>query len=360
MFAHLRPWSEPSGPRPDRDTRTCTNALQQVHTSGTLELAGLMQPGSSTSDSPLYNTAAVVQRTGVPATTIRAWERRYGYPKPWRDTAGQRLYSEREIEGIRWLADQTASGVAISRAVNILRAGRAQAGSASATPDGRSPRSFAALRADLLQALLAFDARRADAVMAEAFALFSVEDVCLQVIEPLMVEVGDRWHADELSVAEEHHVTSFVRGRLFGLLTAYQRSDGNGGLILTACAPDEWHEIGILMLSVFLARRGLNVSFLGPNLPLDALALVVAQRHPAVVVLSAQGRETARKLRGAMRMLSSAPPPRLAFGGQAFTADPSLRATVGGTYVGPTAGAAAQAIAEMATMAGPRRRPKDA
>ena len=75
------------------------------------------------SDTPLYNTAAVVQRTGVPATTFRAWERRYAYPKPRRDEGGRRLYSEQDMQAIRWLADQTTHGVAISRAVEMLVGG---------------------------------------------------------------------------------------------------------------------------------------------------------------------------------------------------------------------------------------------
>src|SRR5215210_5794011 len=115
------------------------------------------------SDTPLYNTAAVVQRTGVPATTIRAWERRYGYPKPSRDVGGQRLYSERDIEALLWLADQTAQGVAISRAVEILRGGHARATSVEpvATHGGRS---FDVLRHELGQALLGLDAGRSEAI----------------------------------------------------------------------------------------------------------------------------------------------------------------------------------------------------
>src|SRR5690348_6050098 len=98
-------------------------------------------------DAALYNTAAVVQRTGVPATTFRAWERRYGYPKPRRDTGGQRLYSERDIDSIRWLSEQTAQGVAISRAVEMLRGGYAAPPTAVAshTPTLHVARSFAAL-----------------------------------------------------------------------------------------------------------------------------------------------------------------------------------------------------------------------
>jgi DNA-binding transcriptional MerR regulator len=106
------------------------------------------------SDTPLYNIAAVVQRTGVPATTIRAWERRYAYPKPHRDEGGQRLYSERDVETIRWLLDQTTRGVAISRAVAMLRNGHATSDPGVVRTPPRSGRSFAALRDDLGQALL--------------------------------------------------------------------------------------------------------------------------------------------------------------------------------------------------------------
>jgi methanogenic corrinoid protein MtbC1 len=216
-----------------------------------------------------------------------------------------------------------------------------------------APRSFASLRSDVLQALLALDPRRAEAVLQEAFALFSVEDVCLQVFEPLLVEVGDRWHAGELSVATEHYITSFIRSRLFALLHAYQRPEMDGPLVFTACAPEEWHEIGIVLVSIFLARRGVAVRYLGPNLPLDALAELVAQQpwaqKPSVVALSAQTRETARALRGAAQMLSQgAPPhPRVVFGGQAFNRDAALRESIEGTYVGPNAEAAADAIASM-------------
>ena len=165
----------------------------------------------------------------------------------------------------------------------------------------------------------------------------------------MLVDIGDRWHAGELSVAEEHYATSFVRAKLFGLLQAYQPPSTRGPLVFTACAPDEWHEVGILIVSVFLARRGVRVRYLGPNLPLEGLAAIVGRHHPAAVVLSAQSQETARKLRPAAQAIQAGPPPhpRFVFGGQAFNSDPRLRAGVEGTYVGPDAAAAADAIASL-------------
>src|ERR1043165_8872226 len=72
------------------------------------------------STAPVFNTKAVARETGVPADTFRAWERRYGMPRPQRTTGGHRLYSERDIAIIRWLRDRTEQGVNISHAVLLL------------------------------------------------------------------------------------------------------------------------------------------------------------------------------------------------------------------------------------------------
>src|SRR5512135_2675304 len=64
-----------------------------------------------------YNLKAVLQETGIGADTLRAWERRYGLPKPQRTPGGHRLYSQRDIHLIKWLVARQADGLSISRAV---------------------------------------------------------------------------------------------------------------------------------------------------------------------------------------------------------------------------------------------------
>src|SRR4051812_50117344 len=73
------------------------------------------------SDRPTYNTAAVEQRTGLRAATFRAWERRYGFPKPRRLSGNQRLYSDQDVAAIRWLLRRTDEGLAISQAIPLLQ-----------------------------------------------------------------------------------------------------------------------------------------------------------------------------------------------------------------------------------------------
>jgi methanogenic corrinoid protein MtbC1 len=292
---------------------------------------------------PRYNTAAVVRTSGVPAATFRAWERRYGFPRPERLPAGQRLYSERDVAAIRWLHEQTERGLTISRAVALVL--DALAGAEQRRPVESVGRPTTDLAADLGAALLSADQTRADGILAEAFALYPIETVALEVMEPLLIEVGERWHRAELSVADEHYVTNYLLRKLFALFNAYDGRTGRG-LIVTACAPGEWHEVGILIVSLFLARQGYRVLYLGPNLPLESLAAELPRLRPDLVCLSAATAETARSLIRGMHQFvrpGNGTPP-FAVGGRAFRDDPSLLAQVPGDYLGPNAREALGAV----------------
>jgi MerR family transcriptional regulator, light-induced transcriptional regulator len=294
------------------------------------------------SDRPTYNTAAVEQRTGIRPATFRAWERRYGFPRPRRLPGNQRLYSDRDISAIRWLQRRTDEGLSISHAVRFLQ-DRLREGPAP-KPQPVSGRPPAALAADLVRALSTFDTHAAEGVLTEAFALFPLEAVCLRVIEPTLVEIGERWHRGEVSVATEHFATTFVRRKLDALLDAYETGRGRGR-ILTACAPGEWHEVGILMVSLFLVRDGFRVSYLGPNLTTEGLPDTLRRLQPDVLCVSATSEESGAHLAEFGRLVErlAEPRPKLAYGGQAF-ADPARREGVPGVYLGPDAESAVATI----------------
>src|SRR5256885_8931913 len=73
------------------------------------------------SNVPLFNTKAVVQKTGIAAPTLRAWERRYAILSPERADNAYRLYSERDIAIIGWLKEHVDAGMSISQAIALLR-----------------------------------------------------------------------------------------------------------------------------------------------------------------------------------------------------------------------------------------------
>jgi len=298
-------------------------------------------------DRPTYNTAAVEQRTGLRPATFRAWERRYGFPKPRRLPGNQRLYSDQDIAAIRWLQRRTDEGLSISHAIRLLQV-RVREGAApyplTAVASGRPT---TALADDLARALVALDASAAEQVLGEAFAMYRVEEVCLAVIAPTLVEVGERWHRGEISVATEHFASSFIRRKLFSLFNAYETGRGRG-LVFAGCAPDEWHEVGLLMISLFLVRNGIRLSYLGPNLGPDGLAETLRHHRPDLLIVSATSAETADRVDELASVVRALPEPRpaLAFGGQGFE-DETRRQRQVGTYLGPDAGSALRIVEDL-------------
>ena len=69
---------------------------------------------------PVYNIKAVSRLVGLLPVTLRAWERRYGLPLPQRGDQGYRLYSDYDLNTLRWIKIQLETGLSISRVVEYL------------------------------------------------------------------------------------------------------------------------------------------------------------------------------------------------------------------------------------------------
>ncbi len=309
------------------------------------------------SDLPLFNTKAVVHQTGVPAPTLRAWERRYSILAPRRGENDYRLYSERDMKMVTWLRERVESGMTISQAIALLRSveplrrrgrrGRAVPATVPEirqqvpTPSAPNLLSFHELSAALLRHFTALDEFAAVRTMAQALAIYPVEDVCLQLLTPTLYEVGHRWASGEVSVTVEHFAATIVRAQLAGLFRSAAMAEV-GPFVLVGCAPGELHEIGALMLALFLRRAGVRVAYLGQSVEPAHLVSTVAAMKPAGVLLSATMRPHAEALVPLGERLAETGMPQSLFivGGQAFQEDQALAHAVRGRSFGTDALAA--------------------
>lgn len=233
-----------------------------------------MQAGERT-----YNIQAVERLTGIPAATLRSWERRYGFPRPQRTSSARRLYSERDVAALQWLRAQTAQGLSVAQAIHWLQQNAAVAlGRSAATAASALVRAF-------LESVARFDEVAADRALGDAFAQLPPDRAVTEVIQPILVEVGDRWAHGDLSVGVEHFASYLIRRRLLALLAA-QPPLGSLPAAVLACVPGEQHEFGLLMLALFLRWAGMRVIYLGADVPLTDLVRCVRETQPAAVCLS--------------------------------------------------------------------------
>lgn len=299
---------------------------------------------------PEYNTRAVEKLTGVPADTFRAWERRYGLPAPARTAGNHRLYSERDIAIITWLKKMTDDGISISRAVSMAQR-RLDEGSATPTPRPSTmpPNGSDLLRLQraLIDAFVGFDSQYANMIMEEALALYDVERVCFELIQPVLIELGSRWERGEICVAVEHFGTSFCMRKLSALFNASLPEVGDTTVVTSGVA-GETHELGLMLVSVILSRSGFRVIYLGTDLPGSELVEAVRSIKPEAIVLSAPTVQSVDTLRQTIDTLREANPtdhaPLIGYGGYVFEQQPELRDTVDATYLGKDARSARQVL----------------
>lgn len=299
------------------------------------------------STAPVFNTKAVARETGVPADTFRAWERRYGVPRPQRTAGGHRLYSERDMAIIRWLRDRTDEGVNISHAVMLLT--NTLDVSADEPASNTESRAIERLFDELIQGLTEFDLQHSERLLSEAFSLYPFEQVLIELIQPAMIEIGERWHRGEINVAVEHFATQFVRRKLSGLMNVFEGSS-HRATIIVGCAPGELHDLGMLMAALFLVRRGWHVVYLGPQVPLVDLLQTIGTVQPSLVCMSASTMETATELALVSRaVLDAFPQVQFGYGGRVFNLNPEICSSLPGTFLGHDARELVDAVGVMLT-----------
>ncbi len=292
----------------------------------------------------------------MPAATLRAWERRYGALAPSRTEGGYRLYSERDIMLLIWLKGRINEGMTISQALALWqyqeRQAREQTPPAEANTEIRADLSD--VRQSLAAALLDFDECKADQILAEAFAIFGFETVSERIIVPVMAHIGDRWHRGKASTAAEHFASNYMRRKIEALIAAGARRQ-DGPVVVLGCAPNDWHELGLLLIYLFLQRRGYNVVYLGQNVPAEQFVDEMRRLSPDLVMISATTEESVPGVIAMAEAIAAmdGTKPAFGFGGSAFNTNPALRATVPGVFMGEDAHAA---LANVSNLLAERRK----
>ena len=147
--------------------------------------------------------------------------------------------------------------------------------------------------------------------------MYPTEAICTDLLMPVQIAVGEGWHRGEVSVAAEHFVSAGVHRRLASALdAALPRPDAPS--VLVGLVRGSRHELGVLAFAVLLARAGLDVIYVGGDVPPESWVVAVTTREPDAVVLGVPCAEDAPAARDTVAALHAARPdlPVLLGGGQ--------------------------------------------
>lgn len=249
------------------------------------------------------NTIRVVSaRTGLPMETLRAWERRYGFPSPERRPgSNRRLYSKADLDKLVAIRGALANGYrvgdVIAKAIPELEL---LAGAKETAPASASPVSAVD---DLLDLLARDDVATLEGELRRAALALGPRRFVTELAHPFAIEVGQGWADGKLAVRHEHLATELLVTQLRHMLASYQDIEARP-LVLLATLPGEPHTLALQMVALYLVVQGAKPRLLGGPTPADEIieaARVFRADAVGLTVTPTSDRKESRKAVKAMR-----------------------------------------------------------
>lgn len=229
----------------------------------------------------MYSIKAITTLTGLPAETLRAWERRYAGITPARSDNGRRLYSQQDLEKLTLLAQLTRSGHTISKIAGLnCEALRNLQHSQTLHKDSSRP-----LLDQVIEAVLDYRIDRCELLLKRALVANEPLEYARDILLPALKKVGELWHEEKLSIAQEHMFTCCVNRIVLSMVNSLQNASTNSPAMLFATPSGEPHECGILLSCLLAAVQQYKCYFLGANLPGKDIIEAAQHLQPDIIVI---------------------------------------------------------------------------
>lgn len=260
------------------------------------QIRGMPSPGAG------HSIKVVSELARLPMGTLRAWERRYGFPRPERrPDSNRRLYSSEQLARLQKVAQLLERGY---RPADVIHKTEPELTQLLGVTNGSS--SDATVQAGLagvpalLELLAADDAKGIEEQLRLHAAAWGAKRFVTQLAHPLAQAVGEAWAKGELAIRHEHLMTECLTTQLRSLLAAHQDVDGDPRVIL-GTLPGENHTLGLQMIAVYLALSAAKPRLLGANTPPEEIVSAAQALGASVVGIAvspcAEVAATRRQLR---------------------------------------------------------------
>jgi len=222
----------------------------------------------------------------MPTVTIRSWELRYQAVVPKRTASGHRVYTEEQVEDLKWLKKQVQeNGIAVSQAVKMLQSKKGKESLLSKQTQSEPDSQFETQINELFQAVKRMDSLQCNFLFDLYFSQFHYKTVFFSIIVPLMYRVGDAWEKGELHVVKEHMISNLVLQRAMTFFNLFRTSD-HLPKVMAICPEGEQHQLGLILFTLSLREQHYPVYYIGADTPLDGLSDLIQEKDIEIVAIS--------------------------------------------------------------------------
>lgn len=192
---------------------------------------------------------------------------------------------------------------------------------------------FTAAKNRLIEAILLGDQIGAMLLLDSLAEHFQYQKTITEVLEPALEEIGNRWVAEQISLAAGYLAGKIAEDTLIKALARQEIVPGNKGPVVIGNVEDDYHSLGRKMVGIFLQTAGWKVIDLGNDVMAEDFVEAALQHGAPLIGASAMMFTTAlniQKIRQEIDARGLTGRIRLAVGGAVFKIRPELVAEVGG------------------------------
>ena len=229
-----------------------------------------------------YRIRHLAELTGFSRHVLRKWEQRFNLLSPQRGDNGYRVFDQTDLQILLFVRSKLADGSTIGQLAARGRAALIAEMNSGAIDISEVPKEYKHLAEKIVSAARSRDSVTIEKTLDTLIQQLGFEPALTKIFFPLLRFIGDLWHQGRISVLGEQSVSQPIHR----LLAEYNRLQNGGGVsqAIVACAPDDFHEIGAMAVSLFLRKNGWDVTYLGPNSNIDMMRLA-CERHRAKLVI---------------------------------------------------------------------------
>ena len=214
--------------------------------------------------------------SGIKAHTLRIWEQRYNFLKPGRSFTNIRYYGNDELKKVLNIALLNKYGYKISHIDKMNEAEIAERILSLSQMEAQQER----IVNELIKQMIDLDMEGFENTLDRFIMARGIERAITQVIFPFMEKIGVLWLTNHINPAQEHLVTNLIRQKLIVGIDGASSSIRVNKSVLLFLPEGEYHEISLLFMYYILKSRGIQVIYLGANVPLTDIAYVAGLKKP--------------------------------------------------------------------------------
>lgn len=231
----------------------------------------------------MLTIAQVERETGLSKDVLRVWERRYGFPVPGRDEAGDRVYDAAQVERLRTIKRLMDRGFRPGKLFSMSSedfelVARSPSSTEAAPVDGSAYQAA-------MEFILSDDNLGLRHSLVQLLAKQGLQRFVQDTVPAMNEQIGNNWASGRLAVHQEHLYSEEISRLLRSAIGSLPTGNKPPRVLLTTLSGEE-HGLGLLMVEGMLAPEGVQCISLGLQTPIEEIAMAARAHEIDVLILS--------------------------------------------------------------------------